>query len=411
MANVRINKTTGNLEIVYQRKPAQATRDTLRTAGFKWRERDQCWWGSATNDRVAVAMRVDPDFRPVARRPGKSMKGVLPAKAAKANGAKRAPGDLPPLAEWDTSAGGTGAARGKSGYSTLPPGLEHYQRVTIQPISDRRGYHLGYAVGSFGWKYPGHEVITPAGELRPFNGVSQEDLVRSPQAGVTAARKAFVSLRGAKPNDMAEDFARQVPRLSASRVAGANVWNTVGLEDEVEFRPFGAGLPVRGWVRKVTHAEEGVVVKLRGTKVLINGRWMTGSSTLDAQPRTLGTGTLVLLEKATPFKHNGNLEEELRDRRRASRTAVPAKKGGKPTTPAKRKASRPAPANYRVSGDGAADLTFFDAMKRARAIAAEVGDKARRYNHGSLYVYNRNTKAEVGLWKVGADGRFHPVKK
>lgn len=530
MANVTINKQTGNLEIVYKRKPAEATRATLHAAGFRWHEATQRWWGAATNERVAIAMRVDPDFRPVATARGKSLKGALAkpngagtrlmrfpegtmteaewvrnhadrveevreswlnlfdrnkfnrmdyaeqaryeaglkkqaekpvyrawkgdkfyavsaasyaTRAAKANGAKRAGEDLPPLGQWNVYAGGTGAEANRKGYDYLPPGMHPHQKVSIEPVSNSMGRHAGYVVKSYNWKYPGHELISPAGQIRVNNGYHGDIVVRSAQEGLRAARAAWNSLgRGAKANDMAADFNRHVPMLAskpraAAAPAAPPVWSKVRVNDEVEFHPHGK-LALRGWAREITPHKNGPLLKLSGVKVYSpqDGGWINGSPLLERNNLWPALGTLAVLVPGTIVaqmapgevhgakrngragakkgaKRNGNLGEELRDMRRPAKKTAKKTAAKRPGRAPAKKAAAPraggAPATYSVTGD-AGRYDFMQAVKAARATVQQVGAGASRYHGGELIVRNLKTKKVVARWEVGPTGRFRQVR-
>lgn len=115
------------------------------------------------------------------------------AQGAKANGRRAAAhGDLPPLAAWRLD---------KHGHALLAHGKAwpHPVSFEIGPVFDQRRRLAGYAVSI--WWRGAHEIVMPSGQIVPNTPVQARHLVRSPQAGLTAARKAWASVRSAKAND------------------------------------------------------------------------------------------------------------------------------------------------------------------------------------------------------------------
>jgi hypothetical protein len=154
-----------------------------------------------------------------------------PAKLAKSNGRHAAAhGDLPPLAAWRLD---------KHGHTVTAPGTTWPNTVTfsIGPVYGRGGVRavpVGYAVGVVGARVGFHDLVTPAGEIVLNAPLQSHHLVRSPQAGLTAARKAWASLRKAKSNDAHKAAS---PRGVALRDSGKDplIGRRVGGEDFTGF--------------------------------------------------------------------------------------------------------------------------------------------------------------------------------
>lgn len=88
---------------------------------------------------------------------------------------------MPAISQWNTYAGGTGAAPGKNGYDFRIDGRQYM----ISPFSNTRGRHMGYVLRVFpNENHGGYAGITATGEEV---GIHAERTFRSPQAAATAA--------------------------------------------------------------------------------------------------------------------------------------------------------------------------------------------------------------------------------
>jgi hypothetical protein len=97
---------------------------------------------------------------------------------------------LPPLSEWTTNAGGTGAAEGKYGHGITRDGVQW----SIQPVSRQWGRHIGYTLWAFGLpKESGYVWFDTKGEK---NYVAH-GLHRSPQSAAKIAREVHQRVFGA----------------------------------------------------------------------------------------------------------------------------------------------------------------------------------------------------------------------
>lgn len=54
--NIKINSQYNSTEIFFNGKPEEATRNILKSNGFKWNPKKSCWYGFATPDQIAAAL-------------------------------------------------------------------------------------------------------------------------------------------------------------------------------------------------------------------------------------------------------------------------------------------------------------------------------------------------------------------
>lgn len=58
MANYTLNQELNGIEIKFEAKPAAATLDSLKSAGFRWHRAKKVWYAKQTADRIALAESI-----------------------------------------------------------------------------------------------------------------------------------------------------------------------------------------------------------------------------------------------------------------------------------------------------------------------------------------------------------------
>lgn len=75
MCTMSINSQLGGIELTFAGKPAEAIREAMKAAGFRWHREKKLWYAKNTADRMALAQKLSG---------GEETPGTVPSAAAPA---------------------------------------------------------------------------------------------------------------------------------------------------------------------------------------------------------------------------------------------------------------------------------------------------------------------------------------